>query len=696
MKTTRLWLWLALVASAQARLRGLTTNSVVDEEINVIIKYKNNKGADMLESTLKGKRKKKMKKVHAVATKVTRSQLEDLQNDPDIEYVEEDAMLYPDQVSTVQADDPALYGLRQVQGGNFSQIDIKISSSAACSNPDTIRIGVVDSGLSVSHEAFAATCGDITNQFTTRCIGASFGTTDPWNDPIASHGTHVAGTIGGKGIGVIPDGNFCLVIGRVFGDDGGGAMFSDIYDAVEWMVDTQQVQVINMSLGGGSFIRSANEFFRDIRASGSLVIASAGNGGSNTKRYPASYDNVISTAAIDSDMKKASFSDYNDMVDIAAPGVDILSAIPEKSGAGKITPTIIVKDINIIADIMAFSMIPNEGTAGPVIDCGSGVDKACPGAGGHVCLIERGDVTFLQKATSCEKSKGVAALIYNSNKGGFSGTLTQEGSKLKIPVLAISREDGEILLNSFINEKVSISISNVFPYARMSGTSMASPHVAGSAALIWRACPACVADQVADCLEMTALDLGKPGKDEFFGSGLVQTNDAYQCLVGMGCCEVTESPTAAPTESAAPSLTPTTSHAPTDAPSAYPSLSSSPSVAPTDTPTLSPSMPPTGSSAPSTIPSGIPTVVPTQSSAPSHAPSGWPSASPTRSVAPSSAPSDSPTRSPQPSFSPSSAPSTHPTRSCSFKQGFCMMDSDCCNEKAKCKVKKNQPGQCSK
>ncbi|MBN2592049.1 MAG: S8 family serine peptidase [Sedimentisphaerales bacterium] len=58
---------------------------------------------------------------------------------------------------------------------------------------------------------------------------------------------------------------------------------------------------------------------------GVIIVASAGNDGINVPQYPASYTNVISVAATDSDDRKCQCSNYGDWVDIAAPGVDVLS-----------------------------------------------------------------------------------------------------------------------------------------------------------------------------------------------------------------------------------------------------------------------------------------------------------------------------------------------------------------------------------
>jgi subtilisin family serine protease len=64
-----------------------------------------------------------------------------------------------------------------------------------------------------------------------------------------------------------------------------------------------------------------------------LVVAAAGNDGSSSYNYPASYPDVISVAAVDEGNNPAGFSQFNDQVDLAAPGVNIESTVPGNSYA---------------------------------------------------------------------------------------------------------------------------------------------------------------------------------------------------------------------------------------------------------------------------------------------------------------------------------------------------------------------------
>jgi serine protease len=233
------------------------------------------------------------------------------------------------------------------------------------------------------------------NQEESNCIGKEFGIADGdglWYNPIRKfHGTHVAGTIGASGKnkygiqGVINDGNICFIIGRVFGENGGGTRMSNIFEAIEWVAD-QGAKVINLSLGVDMYHSAGDSLMKAIYDEGSLIVAASGNGGTNASHYPANYMNVLSVAAVDANRDHAWFSQYNSGVDISAPGVDILSTQPMNlSGA------IFLSAANISMTGMYFqnSNQLQEPITGTLEYCPSYGNDVCPGDGGHICLIER-------------------------------------------------------------------------------------------------------------------------------------------------------------------------------------------------------------------------------------------------------------------------------------------------------------------
>jgi len=87
-------------------------------------------------------------------------------------------------------------------------------------------------------------------------------------------------------VGMIPDGNVCFLIARVF-DEKGGALFSTIMKAVQWAAD-EGASVINLSLGGAEYQLTAENYFNDLFKSNVMVISSAGNSGGTEYRWPAS------------------------------------------------------------------------------------------------------------------------------------------------------------------------------------------------------------------------------------------------------------------------------------------------------------------------------------------------------------------------------------------------------------------------
>src|SRR3954469_24819007 len=79
-----------------------------------------------------------------------------------------------------------------------------------------------------------------------------------------------------------------------------------------------------MSLGGGAST-TLQQAVTKATNSGSLIVAAAGNDGDSTVNYPAGYAEVVSVAATDANDARASFSNANADVEIAAPGVNVLS-----------------------------------------------------------------------------------------------------------------------------------------------------------------------------------------------------------------------------------------------------------------------------------------------------------------------------------------------------------------------------------
>ena len=174
------------------------------------------------------------------------------------------------------------------------------------------------------------------------------------------HGTHVAGTIGaldnGDGVvGVAPGARIHAV--KVLNKRGSGYT-SWIVAGIDWVAGNPDIDVANMSLGGGGFSQAEYTAIQGAVDAGVAFAVAAGNDSDLASKYsPAAFDNVLTTSALadfdgapgaagsptcraDEDDTLANFSNYGSAVDIAAPGVCILSTYPlERGGSGTISGT---------------------------------------------------------------------------------------------------------------------------------------------------------------------------------------------------------------------------------------------------------------------------------------------------------------------------------------------------------------------
>jgi subtilisin family serine protease len=177
------------------------------------------------------------------------------------------------------------------------------------------------------------------------------------------HGTHTAGTIAattnnGIGVaGVAP--NADLAICKALNAAGSG-FTTDIVKCINWLRTTGGARIISMSIGSTGSTTAFDRELSAAYAAGVLLIAAAGNDGNATLNYPAAHPDVVSVAATDANDARASFSNCNADVEIAAPGVDILSTAPgggyqTMSGTSMATPhvsgvaAVVMKQKNLTA-----------------------------------------------------------------------------------------------------------------------------------------------------------------------------------------------------------------------------------------------------------------------------------------------------------------------------------------------------------
>jgi thermitase len=191
-------------------------------------------------------------------------------------------------------------------------------------------VGIVDTGIRATHEDLAgkvAYCAK--SQGVLPVLGGSIQEGACADDN--GHGSHTSGTItantnNGKGVAGVAF-NSKLAVCKALGGPLGQGSTADVANCIVW-AHNKGAKVISMSLGGGDSTTLHNAVqtaWAGGGAGGTVLVAAAGNDGDSTVNYPAGYSEVVSVAATDSNDARASFSNANADVEIAAPGVNVLS-----------------------------------------------------------------------------------------------------------------------------------------------------------------------------------------------------------------------------------------------------------------------------------------------------------------------------------------------------------------------------------
>jgi thermitase len=227
-------------------------------------------------------------------------------------------------------------GIEDMDVGAFEAWDIATGAG--------VVVAVIDTGLDVDHpdlkpnlwvnEGEVANNGidDDGNGYIDDVHGYDFVSRDGDPNDNVGHGTHVAGTIAaaandGYGVPGLAFGSRVMGLKLLDVSSGGGAYTAA--EAINYAVN-EGAQVINASWGSYGYSTALRNAINYARSRGVVFVAAAGNEANNNDNsplYPASYevDNVISVAASDRSDRLASFSNYGQNVDLAAPGVEIVS-----------------------------------------------------------------------------------------------------------------------------------------------------------------------------------------------------------------------------------------------------------------------------------------------------------------------------------------------------------------------------------
>lgn len=456
------------------------------------------------------------------------SEIKGLLKNPHIKLVEEDVKRYPMALFNDTAGDPTS---QQLTPYAFFQSQAHQTPFNIGTSP---KVCVIDSGIARE----VGETGGYNADFEWGSIsGSNNSGTGDWYRDGGPHGTHVAGTIGAadNGIGVIgmAPGTAMHII-KVFNDSGWGYS-SDLAHAAN-LCAQNGAKVINMSLGGGRANSIEENAFINFTNNGGLVLAAAGNSGTATRSFPAGYTSVMMVGANDANNQIASFSQFPSCstgsrrtlvtdeglcVEVTAGGVDTLSTYP----AGGTSFASLTANNNGYSA----SALENSGSSSGNTYFMGLATTTNTAAAGKICLIDRGTISFHDKVRNCELSGGIGAILINNEPGILYGTLGTS-NLTSIPAVGAALEDRTALLASS-NASINIGSSD---YGYMSGTSMATPAVAGLAARVWSSFPQCTGTDIRNALKATAV---RPANGDVvkFGKGIVQAKAAHDYLATHGC-----------------------------------------------------------------------------------------------------------------------------------------------------------------
>ncbi|GAP89626.1 putative serine protease precursor [Rosellinia necatrix] len=244
------------------------------------------------------------------AAAMTAEEVEALQNMPDVEYIEHDAI-----VKAYATQEGADWGLARLSNTSPGSSTYTYDDSAG----EGVCAYVVDTGIDVTHPEFEGRATFASNQV------------DDDDTDGNGHGTHVAGTIGSKTFGVAK--KVALYAVKVLGADGSGTN-AGVIAGMDFVVsdapsrDCPKGVVVNLSLGG-SVSSSINDAAANVVSAGHFMAVAAGNEAADASTSsPASEPSVCTVGATDKTDALSYFSNFGSLVDILAPGSDIESTWP--------------------------------------------------------------------------------------------------------------------------------------------------------------------------------------------------------------------------------------------------------------------------------------------------------------------------------------------------------------------------------
>ncbi|WP_065188502.1 S8 family serine peptidase [Shewanella woodyi] len=465
-------------------------------------------------NSVSAKEMKRIGRSNSYTAKLNSKGIQSLRLRPDVEYVEED-------VPRRLLSETTPWG--QTYVGATSLSDSQAGNRTIC---------IIDSGYDRDHS-------DLSGNNVT---GTNNSGTGNWYDPgnNNAHGTHVAGTIAAIAnnsgvVGVMPNQNANIHVIKVFNESGWGYS-SSLVSAIDTCVNNG-ANVVTMSLGGSSSSTTERNALNAHESNGVLLIAAAGNDGNNTHSYPASYDAVMSVAAVDSNKDHAAFSQYTNQVEISGPGEAILSTVT--AGEGRLADITVGGQSYFDQGVVPHNRYVKSGTnhvPTPVIgnvtaelaECTvSGTTFNCGDMNNKICLVERvgnQGATYpeIDAVKACNTAGASGVIVYsNTDLPGLQNPfLVDTNNEAALVSVSVDRATGQALQGQ-VGSTVTVANTDNEDYEYYNGTSMATPHVSGVATLVWSHHTQCSAAQIRAALHATAEDLDTAGRDDKTGYGLV-------------------------------------------------------------------------------------------------------------------------------------------------------------------------------
>jgi serine protease len=414
------------------------------------------------------------------------------------------------------------YGMKMIQADTMEM-----------GNQQEVTICIADTGISMDHP-------DLNTEFVTgEDTVLSWGEVWKWDDDRVGHGTSVAGIIAAarnNGIGTAGvAGTIRLYIVRALDDEGVGHDY-DTRRAIEKCVNAG-AKIINLALGSTYMSQLTDELIRHaVDDLGVLIIAAAGNSGSDENFYPAAHQKVISVGGVMEDGLHWQRSTYGDQIEFVAPAHKVLSTTVS-------TSSIRTESISRSASYLDGSK--HTPVIGPLVDCENGSSR-CRRVRDGICLLclESEDPSALEDMLKkCERSKAKGAIIFKG-QGTDNFSWAQHTS---LTAVVVQRSVGEELKDVagkdiYIGDSGDDGIE--YTYMESTGTSMSVPHISAAAALVWSNVGVdCTGRHVRYALAKkayhpTAESNRGRGCDEIYGHGIVKAEDAYNYLSKKDCSKL--------------------------------------------------------------------------------------------------------------------------------------------------------------